>query len=121
MRSRSPALQRPRCGTRLIDVARARDLVTYQELAAETGVPIGEALFDALNAVAIDNRKRGEPVLSALVVGKDGAPGDGFFTRRWIEVSPEAPHLEKLAAWRVECERVWAHWEEWSLDADMAG
>lgn len=107
--------------THLVNVARARDLVTYQELATATGVPIGEALFDALNAVAIDNRKRGEPVLCALVVGKDGAPGDGFFTRRWIEVSPEAPHLEKLAAWRSECERVWSRWEEWSLDADVAG
>ncbi|MBL8559840.1 MAG: toll/interleukin-1 receptor domain-containing protein [Hyphomonadaceae bacterium] len=104
----------------LIEVARARDLVTYQEVAAATGVPLGEALFDALNAVAVDNRKQGEPVLSALVVGRDGAPGEGFFTRRWIEVSPEAPQTEKLAAWRNECERVWTRWEDWALDEDRA-
>jgi len=104
----------------LIDVARARDLVTYQEVAAATGVPIGEALFDALNAVAVDNRKRGEPVLCALVIGEKGAPGDGFFARRWIEISPQASQAEKLAAWRDECERVWTRWEDWSLDEDRA-
>ena len=82
---------------------------------------VGEALFDALNAVAVDNRKRGEPVLSALVVGRDGAPGDGFFTRRWIEISPDAPAPLKRAAWQAECERVWSHWEEWALDQDVTG
>lgn len=104
----------------LVSVARARDLVTYQELAAATGVPLGEALFDALNAVAVDNRKRDEPVLCALVVGKDGAPGEGFFTRRWIDVPADAPAADKRAAWRAECERVWSHWEEWALDEDLS-
>lgn len=105
----------------LIGVAQARDLITYQELSQATGFPLGEALFDALNAVAVDNRKRNEPVLCALVVGKDGAPGDGFFTRRWIEISPDAPAPLKRAAWQAECERVWSHWEEWTLDQDVTG
>lgn len=77
----------------LIGTARLGGLLTYGEVVRLLGEPWSPkartALFDALDCVGEENRRRKEPLLAALVVTKaTGLPGPGFF-RKWL---PQAEH-----------------------------
>jgi hypothetical protein len=54
--------------------------------AQRQGVPLGEfgqrRLWEALSAVAAENRARNEPLLSVLVINRfTGRPGSGYFRK----------------------------------------
>jgi hypothetical protein len=68
----------------LVNAARYRGTVTYQELADLVGLPIlgahmGREIARMLGEISEDESTRGRPMLSAVAVGVDGSPGDGFF------------------------------------------
>jgi len=68
----------------LINAARRRGTVTYQELAEVVGLPLrgshmGRELGMLLGAVSEDEVHLGRPMLSAVAINVSGSPGDGFF------------------------------------------
>ena len=68
----------------LINAARYRGTVTYQELAVIVGLPpqgshMGKELGQLLGEISEDEHDRGRPKLSAVAVNVEGVPGPGFF------------------------------------------
>lgn len=68
----------------LINAAKYRGYVTYQEVAKLVGLPLtgnymGNELGTLLGAISEDEVKRGRPMLSAIVVDKNEKIGPGFF------------------------------------------
>jgi hypothetical protein len=70
----------------LIETARRRGTVTYQEMADLVGLPttgnyMGKEVGHLVGEISEDQHDRGRPMLSAIVVevGFDSLPGSGFF------------------------------------------
>ena len=68
----------------LVKGARYRGTVTYQEIAELIGLPIvgaymGKEVGHLVGEISEDQHRCGRPMLSAIVVGVDGSPGEGFF------------------------------------------
>lgn len=65
-------------------VARDKKLITYTDLAKKVGLRANDPeLWQLLDKINRQEHKQGRPMLSAVVVQKEGdtygAPGDGFF------------------------------------------
>jgi hypothetical protein len=98
----------------LIQLARARQTITYGELAAEMRAasihPYSYAMTNMLDELGRDNEAEGKPTLATLVVRKaDGRPGPGFF-RKQVAQGATAPDLE--AFWQAQFERVCVEWDD---------
>ena len=95
---------------RLQQTARARQTITYSELATEIGwAPrgMGALLGKIVGAEAV----AGRPLLTAVVVrsGKKGLPGDGFFTiAQSLGHCLGAPSPEYC--WRLELQKTYEYW-----------
>ena len=68
----------------LIQAARHRGTVTYQELAHVLGLPLrgsfmGKRIGKILGTVSENEIKHSRPMLSAIAVNVEGKPGGGFF------------------------------------------
>jgi hypothetical protein len=68
----------------LIQVARFRGSVTYQEVASIMGLPLigsymGSEAGQILGEISEDEHLQNRPMLSAVAVGVKGSPGLGFF------------------------------------------
>jgi hypothetical protein len=68
----------------LVKCARHRGTVTYQEIAELIGFPVvgahmGREVGHLVGEISEDQHGMGRPMLSAIVVGVDGLPGEGFF------------------------------------------
>ncbi|MBE2272449.1 MAG: hypothetical protein IAE80_29705 [Anaerolinea sp.] len=94
----------------LIDVARARQTITYSELCLHVTTASlhyhSHIFHRLLREVCADAWEQGDGKLCALVVTKQtGMPGGGYFDG----TSPaESPDLE--AAWRADLESVFELW-----------
>jgi hypothetical protein len=69
---------------KLKEVARAKKLITYTEIGDNVGLRANDPqLWQLLDKVNRQEHGQGRPMLSAVVVQKEGenygAPGDGFF------------------------------------------
>jgi hypothetical protein len=71
---------------KLKEVARARELITYKEIAEFVGLDWSKdygkcrQIFPVLGAVSTSEVEQGHPMLSAVAVRQDiGIPGSGFF------------------------------------------
>ena len=67
----------------LINAARHRGTVTYQEIAARLGLPLKRSYMGAevghiLGEISVDEAQYGRPMLSAVAIGVSGQPGSGF-------------------------------------------
>lgn len=95
----------------LIDLARARRIVTYSELALLLPVyvhPGSYAFTRLLTQVCAASLQAGEGLLCALVVSKStGVPGAGYF-RSLAEQGVDVSDYE--TCWREDVERVFARW-----------
>src|SRR5215216_3351161 len=68
----------------LINAARYRGTVTYQEIAAIMGLPLqgnymSKETGQILGEISEDEFNRERPMLSAIAVTANGQPGSGFF------------------------------------------
>ncbi len=98
----------------LIAAAKYRGTVTYQEIAKLIGLPLrgshmGMEIGWLLGEISEDEAANGRPMLSAIAVNVQGAPGPGFFQL--------ARQLGKLAEqndqdfWESECRSVYETWK----------
>lgn len=103
----------------LIQAARYRGTVTYQEIAKIMGLPLqgsymGSATGQMLGEISGDEHQQGRPMLSAIAVNVRGVPTYGFYN--W------ARELGKLQGDSKEDERqFWekekaAIYETWQID-----
>ena len=94
----------------LAEVAGARSLITYGDLAGRLGgeLPLeeGRDLASLLRELSTEEDEAGRGLLSAVVVraGGEGLPGGGFFR---LAESRGRDVGDRRAAWRAEVERVW--------------
>jgi hypothetical protein len=96
---------------KLKEVARARSVITYSDIAPLVGVDIrtspGRREIGRLIAeVCAHEVEHGRPMLGSVVVRKDtGMPGDGYFKAAWASSMPMASRTSDrsgLKSWR-EC------------------
>ena len=98
---------------RLKQVARARKLVTYAEIAPLTDLgitnPRDPRLGKILREICSYEVQHGRPMLGAVVIRKaDSRPGDGFFEgARNLGLFCGS---DKLAFWARELNRVYSYW-----------
>ena len=100
----------------LIGLAKQGRTATYSEAAAALGCPM-KALWELLDLTAVENQKRGEPRLCALIVNADGLPGRGYF-RNFEPGLPEGGS-ERATAHAKMVREVLAH--DWAREARSGG
>ena len=91
---------------RLIEVARRRATICYSELRPEAPRTLAVPL-DEINTY---EHREGRPLLSAVVVRKDGngMPGEGFFYIAWQ--LGRFLYGDEHRYWRQELDKVWNFW-----------
>ena len=100
----------------LIQAARHRGTVTYQELAHVVGLPVtgsymGKRIGALLGVVSQNEVLLKRPMLSALAIGTSGKPGPGFI--------PWAKQLglfkdgdDEAMFWKKECDACYRTWQQ---------
>ena len=97
----------------LIQAAQYRGYVTYQEIAQMMSLPLtgsymGREVGQILYEISQEEHNRGRPMLSALVVGISGSPGDGFFVlARNLGYHFEDSSIGKRKFWEEEKQNVY--------------
>ncbi len=100
----------------LINAARYRGTVTYQEMAQVLGLPLtgnymGCQIGHVLGSISEDEHELGRPMLSAVAVGVSGKPGDGFYGfARDLDRFDSEDKDEKRRFWEAECQEVYKTW-----------
>ena len=99
-----------------ISAARYCGQITYSQVARILGISsrgqnMGRQIGQVLGEISEDEDRGGRPMLSAVVVGVSGMPGEGFFVmaRRLGKFSGNSP-TEQRRFWETECERVYETW-----------
>lgn len=93
----------------LISLAKQKKIITYKETKKEFKLEHMVTLFNPLGQVSGDCIKRREPLLSALVVGEDGLPGQGFWdnkTREYLSYWESTTGSETKQAHQKELNRI---------------
>ncbi len=98
----------------LIDCARRRETITYSDVAQRIDTaylhPGSYTFLRILGSICQEEDDAGRGLICALVVSKlTGIPGGGFF-RALAGYGRDTSDAE--AAWREECERVFAAWAD---------
>jgi hypothetical protein len=99
----------------MINAAQHQGLATYQEIAQAVGLPtggnyMGAAVGELLGLISENEKEQERPMLSAIVVGVNGKPGEGFI--------PWAKKLgffqegdDEDVFWENERQRVYEAWK----------
>jgi len=98
----------------LVRAAQYSGTTTYQDIAVIMGLPMrgnlmGRELGIILGEIAEDEVNAGRPMLSAVAVGVNGKPGQGFFglARELGKITDKA---DEMAFWRQELEEAYDAW-----------
>ena len=103
---------------KLKEIARARSVITYSDIAPLVGVDIRTSLGRLIAEVCAHEVAHGRPMLGSVVVRKNtGMPGDGYFKGacRLGQFDPDGKK-GKRAFWAEELERVY---DGWSPDSQL--
>jgi hypothetical protein len=100
--------------TELITAAKYRGTVTYQEIAQIMGLPLSGNhmsrevgwILGEISAYELEN---GRPMLSAIAVGVNGKPGQGYF--EWARKLGRWTTEDEWAFWESECKAVYETWK----------
>ena len=102
----------------LVNAAEHRGLVTYQEVAQIMGLPLsgshmGREVGNMIGVISEDEISYGRPMLSAIVVGVSGKPGDGFYVwaRNLGRLQSNNPADEE-PFWQSERQGVYEAWKK---------
>ncbi len=108
---------------RLLPLARARQTITYRELAAQTEVPPPQAIHKltlALEALAREDHAAGRPLIAALAVSRTAGaiPGRGFFQLLAALGRYDGPDQgsEATAVHAAELRQAWNFWSRFRQD-----
>lgn len=100
----------------LVATARQHGLTTYQQLALQTGLPVqgnylGSAIGEILGNIVDEELTQGRPMLSAVVVGTEGTPGEGFYAlAAKLGKFSGGTRKEELAFWESERDKCYKTW-----------
>ena len=101
----------------LITAARYRGTITYQEIAQIMGLPqsgnyMGSQLGWILGEISEDELSHGRPMLSAIAVGVNGKPGQGFYAwaKKLYGIEDDSDFDEE-SFWQEECAKVYETWQ----------
>jgi hypothetical protein len=101
----------------LINAAKYRGTVTYQEIAKIIGLPLtgnymGSEIGSLVGEISEDEFNAGRPMLSAIVVNTTGKPGPGFFgLARKLTKLHSASREEEVKFWEREKKAVYDQWK----------
>jgi hypothetical protein len=101
----------------LINAAKYRGTVTYQEVAKIVGLPLlgnymGAEIGHLVGEISEDEFIAGSPMLSAIVVNTTGKPGPGFFgLARHLGKLHSTSRDEELKFWEREKKAVYDQWK----------
>lgn len=102
----------------LVHAAESRGVVTYQEIAQIMGLPLsgshmGREVGNIIGVISEDEVALGRPMLSAIVVGVNGKPGDGFYgwARDLGRFEGEGKEAQERF-WQQEREAVYEAWKK---------
>lgn len=103
----------------LITAARYRGTLTYQEVAKMMGLPqrgsyMGKEIGRLIGLISEDEVKNGRPMLSAIVIGVSGEPGEGFYN--WAEELKNVKLETKEAKRRFWEQEMVEVYETWRMD-----
>ena len=108
----------------LINAARSRSTLTYQDIAPIMGLPLtgshmGKEIGALIGEISEDEVNLGRPLLSALVINVTGSPGPGFYG--WAEdlgrLKVGESKADQRKFWDFEKKAVydtWSKWAKWS-------
>ncbi len=100
----------------LIKAAQTGGLITYQAVAQIMGLPLtgnymGKEVGQLIGEISQDEVRNGRPMLSALVVGTSGVPGEGFLTwAKELERLTDDSKEGRAAFWESEKQSVYQAW-----------
>lgn len=101
----------------LINAARHRGTVTYQEMAELIGIQtfgsnMGQTIGRYAGEISMNEVSHGRPMLSALIVKVDGAPSSGFFDlARQLGRLTSSDAAEQQTFLAVETQAVYHTWK----------
>jgi len=98
----------------LINAARYRGTVTYQEIAKLMGIPLtggymAKLLGEILGEISEDEVAHGRPMLSAIAVGVKGLPSEGFYN--WAKEIGRQTTQDNGQFWAEEKKAVYDTWK----------
>jgi len=102
----------------LIEAARRRGTVTYQEVAEIMGLPskgsdLGNKTGAMVGAISEAEVAHGRPMLSAIVVDVEGRPGQGLYgLASDLRELQDDTEEGKLRFWEAEMKAVYETWQK---------
>lgn len=102
----------------LIQAARVRGTVKYQELAHLVGLPLSgnfmsKRIGEILGAVSANEVNHGRPMLSAIAVLQEGRPGKGFFDfARHLGLLATSDPSGEAAFWEEQTRQIYDIWRQ---------
>lgn len=98
----------------LVRAAQYRGVTTYQDMAVIMGLPVtgshmGKETGQMLREISVEEVAAQRPMLTAVVVGVQGKPGDGFYVLAG-ELGKMKAGEDEHAFWEREREAVYAAW-----------
>ena len=99
----------------MINAAQHHGLCTYQEIAQAIGIStagsyMGKVIGDIIGLVSQNEIGQGRPMLSSIVVGVSGKPGDGYY--EWAkELGLLTDDMDKEAFWMGQREQIYEEWK----------
>ena len=97
----------------MINAAQHKGYCTYQEIAQAVGLPtsgnyMSVEIGGLIGAISENEVKLGRPMLSAIVIGVSGKPGEGFFD--WARNLGVFQGTDEEAFWNEECKKLYQEW-----------
>lgn len=100
----------------LIQAARVRGTVTYQEIAevmglATRGSHMGKEVGNMIGTISANELRCGRPFLSAIVIGVNGKPGEGLYGYA-EELGSLEPDEDRELWWERAKKEIYETWQK---------
>jgi len=99
----------------MINAAQHRGLATYQEIAQAVGLPTAGSFMAGrigglIGAISRNEVRLNRPMLSTIVVGVNGKPGEGFYN--WArDLGVLKAGEDESAFWKNERKKIYKEWK----------
>lgn len=99
----------------IINAAQHFGFCTYQEIAQAIGIStagsyMGKIVSELIGLISQNEIEQGRPMLSSIVVGVSGKPGDGYY--EWAkELGLLQEDDDKETFWKKQCQLIYDEWK----------